>query len=125
MLVRDPPAGVGEPPAGGGSPRRRVKKPRLLLELILVPAGYLAYAAVRNQRGQTTPAKTQKALKDANKIIRIEQRTWLYHERAIQHALLHAPGMIRGLDVFYATAHFVVTLAVLVFLYRRAPLEYP
>ena len=80
-----------------------------------MPAGYLAYAAVRNQRGQTTPAKTQKALKDANKIIRIEQRTWLYHERAIQHALLHAPGMIRGLDVFYATAHFVVTLAVLVF----------
>ncbi len=122
MLVEDPPVQEdrGVPPG-----RARRRRPRLLVELVLVPVGYLAYAAVRNARGKTTPAKTHLALLDAKRLIRLEQLTGLWHEHTIQKFLLHAPSLIKSLDIFYATAHFVVTLAVLVFVYIWAPYEYP
>lgn len=122
MLVEDRLVSEGEGPGAG--PRRR-RRPRLLVELVLVPLGYLAYAAVRNARGQTTPAKTRLALLDAKRLIRLEQLTGLWHEHTIQKFLLNAPALIKGLDIFYATAHIVVTVVVLVFVYIWAPHEYP
>jgi PAP2 superfamily len=120
MLVEESPAEVvPEPPR---APQRR--RPHLLLEAVLVAGAYLGYSAVRNARGTVTPAKTRRAMADAEQLIRFERRTWMYHERSIQHFLLHAPDVIRGLDVFYATAHFVVTLIVLVWLYRWNPGDY-
>jgi hypothetical protein len=122
MLVEDPPVNA----AGGlEADRKRRRRPHLLLELVLVPVGYLAYAAVRNARGKTTPAKTSLAFLDAKRLIRLEQLTGLWHEHAIQKFLLRAPALIKSLDIFYATAHFVVTLVVLVFVYVWAPYEYP
>jgi hypothetical protein len=91
----------------------------------LVSLGYLAYSAIRNARGQTTPAKTSLAMLDAKRLIRLEQITGLWHEHTIQQVLMHVPVLIQSLDVFYATAHFIVTLVVLVFLYWWAPTEYP
>jgi hypothetical protein len=128
MLLQDPPVQQDRgPELHNRRPRRprRFRRPSLLVELVLVPIGYLAYAAVRNARGQTTPAKTRLALLDAKRLIRLEQVTGLWHEHTIQKFLMHAPTLIKSLDVFYATAHFIVTLVVLVFVYVWAPVEYP
>ena len=108
------------------APRRRGKRrrPRLLPEAILVAAAYWAYAAVRNARGTTTPSKTRRAFTNAEQLIGFERRTWMYQERSIQRLLLHVPDVIRAFDVFYATAHIVVTLIVLVWLFVWNPGDY-
>jgi hypothetical protein len=137
MLVQDPLVQTDQTdrrPEVDSGPKVRKRRPRLsalsrrpnlLVELVLVPLGYLAYAAVRNARGQTTPAKTRLALLNAKRLIRLEQVTGLWHEHTIQKVLMHAPTLIKSLDVFYATAHFIVTLLVLVFVYIWTPTEYP
>src|SRR5262249_25302235 len=96
MLLQDPPVQRDRGPEPAQQrPRRRPRRlprlPQLLVELGLVSLGYLAYAAIRNARGQTTPAKTSLAMLDAKRLIRLEQVTGLWHEHTIQKLLMHAP----------------------------------
>ncbi len=48
----------------------------------------------------------------------------LYHERSIQHAFLESDTLMSIWNLFYGTFHFVVTIGVLVFLFRRFPTRY-
>jgi hypothetical protein len=93
---------------------------------MIVAAGYAAYAFDRNLQGHSTSPKSYNhALANARHVVRAERATGLYQELHIQHAAMHSAWLLRGLDTFWATAHFAVTAAVIVWLIRWQPQRYP
>src|SRR5438105_3205154 len=100
-------------------------RPRWYVELALVAVGYAGYAAVRNARGEAHhPAAAAHALANAEHVIRFERAVGLFHELRVQELAIRFPWLVRGADVYYASAHFIVTAAVLIWLFLRAPLRY-
>jgi PAP2 superfamily len=91
--------------------------PRLWREMALAAAFYCAYTLVR----LLIPHDEPTAYAHAGQILRLEHALGIDVELDLNHALLHAPSLARLANWFYATAHFAVTLAVLVWLYRRRP----
>jgi hypothetical protein len=106
-----------EPPETPRAPR---KAPRLWWEIALVAVFYGAYTLVR----LLIPHEDATAYAHADQIMRLEHALGPNVERAFNHALLHVPTLARLANIYYATAHFVVTLAVLTWLYRRRPEHY-
>jgi hypothetical protein len=93
--------------------------------VLIVVVGYAIYAAVRNLQGkETSAADYQRALSNAQRVVHLEQVTGLYHEGHIQRLFLRAPEVVRALDSFWAVAHFVVAVAVAVWLLRWHPDRY-
>ncbi|MFN2607286.1 MAG: phosphatase PAP2 family protein [Acidimicrobiales bacterium] len=92
-------------------------------EVLLAGAFYLVYSAVRNTQGSASVSRSL-AFRNARRIIHVERIFGLYHERAIQHLFVRAEDLMELWNLFYGTFHFVVTIAVLVFLFRCAPTRY-
>ena len=105
---------VPEPPA---APTGTDRAPRLWREITLVAVFYGAYTLVRVLIPHDVPA----AYAHAGQIMRLEHVLGLDVELDLNHGLMRLPGLARIANAFYATAHFVVTLSVLVWLYRRRP----
>jgi hypothetical protein len=93
-------------------------------EAIYCVVFYAAYSAVRDVRGDR-PVSVVQAFTNAKRIIRLERLFGLFQERRIQGWFLHSHLVIKFLDDFYGSAHFVITFAVLVYLFRRQPERYP
>lgn len=91
--------------------------PRLWREILLVAAFYGAYTLVRVLIPHNVPA----AYAHAGQVIRLEHVLGLDVELDLNQDLMRLPGLARVANAFYATAHFVVTLSVLVWLYRYRP----
>lgn len=108
------------PPQPRVTSREVTWSPRLWRELALTVVFYVAYTLVR----LLIPHDETTAYAHAGQVMRLEHALGLDVELGLNHALLHVPTLARAADVYYATAHFVVTLAVLVWLYRRRPLAY-
>jgi hypothetical protein len=102
-------------------------------EALYILAFYAIYTAVRDTqgsagRGQTAPSTT--ALRHAHDVIRVERDLLLFHEHQVQHYfVVHlsslAPRFFEFWDLWYGTTHFVVTGAVVIWLFRRQPERYP
>jgi hypothetical protein len=92
-------------------------------EVAYVIAFYGVYTLVRN-RGVATDSAVR-AFDHAKDIIRIERFLGTYHEETIQRWFLPYEGFISFWNIFYGTAHFVVTIAALVWCFRRAADRYP
>ncbi len=86
-------------------------------------AFYGVYSFIRNN-GVATDSRLE-AFRNARQVIRIERRLGSFHEETIQDFFLEWPGFISFWNVFYGTAHFVVTVFALVYLFRRAGHRYP
>lgn len=84
---------------------------------------YGLYTFTRNNGVATDSAR--RAFAHARSVIRLERLVGLYHEQAIQEAFLGNEAFIRVWNIFYGTAHFIVTAATLVWLFRRRPALYP
>src|SRR5690606_31148108 len=124
-------------PAGGA--HRRVMaaaatRPRLRLrwwrEVLYSAAIYLVYSTVRNQFGSNAGSEGEAAriaYEHALDVIRVQEALGLFFERALQEWYLGLPaaGFIGFWNVFYGTAHFVVTAAALIWLFRRDKARYP
>jgi len=67
---------------------------------------------------------TRRAFADAHAIISLETHLHLFVEHGIQHAALHFVPAIDAANLFYGTAHFIVTAAALIWLFRRHPQRY-
>ena len=95
-------------------------------EVALVAGFYLAYAKIRNINGHHagSPAQVARATRDAMRIIDGERWLHLFHEQGMQAAALHHLWLIKAANVFYGSCHFIVTAAVLVWLYRYRPDRY-
>jgi hypothetical protein len=94
-------------------------------ELLVTVVFYVAYAAVRDAHGQATVTHDYgRALTNAQHVISAEQKMHIGGEHALQSASLHATWLVRSANVFYGSAHFIVTALVLIWLYRGQPERY-
>lgn len=89
-------------------------------ELLLAVAVYAIYSVVRNQFG-SAGGDPGPAFGHANDIIDVEKALHLYIEPGLQQWYLDLPrhGLIRVWNVYYGLAHFVVTFAALVWMFRH------
>ena len=96
------------------------RRPRLWFEILLIAVSYWTYSLVRN----AVPEQRAEALRNADWIWRLEQQLGLAVEESVNHAVNSVTWLIVGMNYYYATLHFVVTLGVLVWLYRGHPGRY-
>ncbi len=85
-------------------------------EIAVIAVFYAVYSAVRDLRG-TRPVSVAQAFHNARRVIGLERRLDLFHEVSIQHAFLGDRLVVRLLDDWYGSTHFIVTAGVLVLLF--------
>ncbi|MFA1547416.1 phosphatase PAP2 family protein [Actinomadura chokoriensis] len=91
---------------------------RELLLVVLFYSGYTLTRIVLVQDG------TGPAFAHADEILRLERYLGLDVELHLNQTLLAVPWLARTANIFYATMHFIVTLGVVVWLYRYRPQHY-
>jgi PAP2 superfamily len=106
---------VGLPPS-----RSHARAVRWWRELILVVAFYAIYDAIRGVIAGSVP----QAQSDAVDLLRWERWTRLDPEHTLNNALQHTGVLAIPACYFYATLHFIVTPAVLIWTYRARPAAY-
>lgn len=84
----------------------------------------LFYSAYTLTRLVLNPAGTTPAFTHADQVLSFERNLGIDVELGLNQSLLEVPWLARAANVFYATAHFVVTLTVLIWLYRHRPRHY-
>jgi hypothetical protein len=99
---------------------RGPRRPRLWFEILLIAVSYWTYSLIRN----AVPEQEQAALRNADWLWRLEQHLGIAVEDAVNHAVNSVTWLIVGMNYYYATLHFVVTLGVLVWLFRSHPGRY-
>ncbi|MFF0158221.1 phosphatase PAP2 family protein [Streptomyces sp. NPDC005263] len=99
---------------------RTPRRPRLWFEILLVAVSYWTYSQIRN----AVPEQRAGALRNADWIWRVEHDVGLAFEQSVNHAVNSVTWLIVSMNYYYATLHFVVTLVVLVWLYRSHPGRY-
>ncbi|MFJ8790473.1 phosphatase PAP2 family protein [Streptomyces sp. NPDC102462] len=99
---------------------RTPRRPRLWFEILLIAVSYWTYSLIRN----AVPEQRGKALRNADWIWQTEHRLGIAVEESVNHAVNSVTWLIVGMNYYYATLHFVVTLTVLVWLYRSHPGRY-
>jgi len=91
------------------------------VEILAILGFYGVYSAIRNANG-THPIH---ALDDARHIISIEHHIGIFHEETIQRWALHFKPLIITANYFYGSLHFIVTIGVAVWLFRKYSDDYP
>ncbi|MFI0904799.1 phosphatase PAP2 family protein [Streptomyces sioyaensis] len=119
------PTPIGETadrPAGEGrlARLRSPRTPRLWFEVLLIAVSYWTYSMIRN----AVPEQKAKALKNADWIWQAEHSLGIAVERTVNHAVDSVTWLIVSMNYYYATLHFIVTIGVLVWLYRWHPGRY-
>lgn len=92
-------------------------------EVTYIAAFYAVYTLVRNRGVATGSAGV--AFHHAKQVLAAQRFLGINHEETIQEAFLGWRPFIAFWDVFYGSAHFVVTAGALVYLFRRVPERYP
>ncbi len=92
----------------------------LLLEILICAVLLVVYKGAR----LVAEGDVGEALQNARKVIDIERALGVFNEESAQRLALNSVGLIRFLNSYYLYAHFVVTIAFLVWLYTRYPLGY-
>jgi len=96
-------------------------------ECIYVLVFYAVYSWIRNQFGSAGVGAREIAFEHALDVIRVQEAMGLWFEPALQRWYLSLPahGLIRLWNIYYGTAHFIVTAAALIWLYRAQRDRYP
>ncbi|MGW6461710.1 phosphatase PAP2 family protein [Streptomyces sp. NPDC055078] len=96
------------------------RRPRWWTELILLVVVYVAYSAGRMlARGDVNTA-----VEHGLAILRAEKALFLNAETPLNRLFTDVPAIGIPADFLYATLHYVVTPAILVWLFRRRPARY-
>jgi len=101
-------------------------------EVAYVALFYGIYTAIRDTQGSAgggANAPSATAFRHAKQVISIERHLLLFHEHQIQHYFVtHLSSLttdfFRFWDIWYGGAHFVVTAAVVIWLFLRQPTRY-
>ncbi|WP_405581410.1 phosphatase PAP2 family protein [Streptomyces sp. NBC_01092] len=107
----------------GRGPLRRLRtprRPRLWFEILLIAVSYWTYSLIRN----AVPEQKSEALRNADWLWKLEHSLGMAFEESVNHAVNSVTWLIVGMNYYYATLHFIVTLGVLVWLYRSHPGRY-
>jgi hypothetical protein len=109
------------------------RPPRWWQELAFILVSYTAYGIIRNHLGKpqpidcATPSLTEfqdLACGRAHDLLRLERILHIDVEHALNVVAARSEWLGTFANYFYATAHFIVTIGVLVWLYKRHPLQY-
>jgi PAP2 superfamily len=100
---------------------KRISVPPVWRELLLIALFYAGYTLTRMVLVQDG---TGPAFANADQILATERFLGIDVELGLNQMLLQVPWLARTANIFYATAHFAVTLAIVVWLYRRRPQDY-
>ncbi|MEU6815296.1 phosphatase PAP2 family protein [Streptomyces sp. NPDC046860] len=103
-----------------GERLRSPGRPPLWFEILLIAASYWTYSLIRN----AVPEQRQQALSNADALWWLEHRLGIAVEASVNHAADSVGWLIIGMNYYYATLHFVITIGVLVWLYRWHPDRY-
>ena len=90
-------------------------------ETALVIAFYYVYQTIRSLADQGV---TNRAYSNARHLVDWEKALRIFHEQAMQEALLASHLFIKVMNVVYGTLHFVITAGLLIWLYRRRHTAY-
>lgn len=99
---------------------RTPRRPKLWFEILLIALSYWTYSLIRN----AVPEQKTQAFKNADWIWDVEHHLGIAVEQSVNHAVNSVTWLVVGMNYYYATLHFVVTLGVLVWLYRSHPGRY-
>lgn len=99
---------------------RSPRRPRLWFEILLIAVSYWLYSLVRN----AVPEQKAAALANADWIWSVERFLGIAVEQSVNHAVNSVTWLIVAMNYYYATLHFIVTISVLVWLFRRHPGRY-
>lgn len=91
-------------------------KPQWWREFVYVVAFYAIYTLVRNIHGSVL--SVQQATQHAIDVVNAEQTLGIFHERQIQNFFLPHTWIIKLFDDYYGSAHFIITVGVLLWLYH-------
>jgi hypothetical protein len=91
------------------------------VEVLAVLAFYFVYSAIRN----TNEGGTLNAFNNAKRIVRLEHHLGLFHEETLQDWALHFKPIVVAANYFYGSLHFVVTIGVGIWLFRKFSDDYP
>ena len=99
-------------------------------EVLLILAFYAIYSFVRNlfgSQGTGDDIDASVAFEHARAVIDLQRAMGLYFEDDLQRWYLDLPemGYIRFWNIFYGTAHFIVTAGALMWLFRSDKARYP
>ena len=113
--------------APSGRSRPTAHRPLRWWREVLIAVGfYPLYSLVRSLFGSGGVGDLDIAFNHAKAVIHVERAVGLFFEPRLQRWYLSLPhqGFVRWWNVYYGTAHFVVTIAVLIFAFRRTPERY-
>ncbi|MFD7012834.1 phosphatase PAP2 family protein [Streptomyces sp. NPDC059928] len=99
---------------------RLPRRPRIWFEVLLIAVSYWVYSLIRN----AVPEQKAQALKNADWIWSAEHHLGIAVEQSINHAMDSVTWFIIGMNYYYATLHFIITIGVLVWLFRSHPGRY-
>jgi len=100
----------------------RSRELRWWREVLYAGGFYFVYSLIRNA---TAADSASVAFRHARTVIHAERLLGMYHEESIQDLFLHYHWLVRALNVYYGTFHFVVTTLALIWCFRRRPDRYP
>jgi len=90
---------------------------------VAIAVFYELYSLARNTQGSGSTTASH-AFRNARVVMRLERALGLYREETVQRLFLHARPLVATLNVYYGSAHFLVTAGVLMWLFVRHPERY-
>ncbi|WP_460369786.1 phosphatase PAP2 family protein, partial [Actinocorallia lasiicapitis] len=105
---------------GSGIERGATGRPGLVRELLLIAVLYGAYRFGR----LAANGHVERAFANAADVTSLERALRLPAESWLQGLMLHSEPLTKAANLFYAGVHFPATIAFLVFMFWRHPLEY-
>jgi hypothetical protein len=105
-----------EPDPPAGRVRRYLRVPQWMREILYIAAFYAVYSVIRDIRG-TKPVTVFQAYTNATRVIRLERFLGIFREQAIQSWFLSWHWLLRFMDDYYGSLHFIVTIGALLYLF--------
>lgn len=101
---------------------RTVRAPKLWKEVALILGLYAIYSFARNLHGANISIRV--AERHAIDVVNAERAIHMFNERSIQEFFLQWPTLIKFFNIWYGSAHFIVTIGVLLWLFTHNTQRY-
>ncbi|MGH8960796.1 MAG: phosphatase PAP2 family protein [Jatrophihabitantaceae bacterium] len=98
----------------------RWRRPVWWQEIAIIAIGYWLYTMGRN----AVPEQATIAMRHGRSVQHLQDILHLNFELSLNHFVARNEWLAQGMDYYYATLHFIITIGVMVWLFRRRPHVY-